>query len=92
MAEIVSICTNKIGDCLFMYLSRSVAGAGASKGSEDPCPLIRQKRSKKGPIFHACIGPRSTIHKEDPPVKNPGYGPGYLSIYLFGYGRPTRKA
>ena len=27
------------------------------------------KKVPKGPIFHACIGPRSIIHKKDPPPK-----------------------
>ena len=64
-------------------------GVGGSRMSEDTPPLVRQKRSKKGPIFHACIGLSSTIHKKAPPppflFKNPGYGPVFwvFSFLLF---------
>ena len=54
-----------------MFQARSLRGFegggwGGFEGFREgfPPPLIRQKRSKKGPIF--CIGPRSTIHKKDP--------------------------
>ena len=52
------------------------------EGVERP-PLIK-KKVKKGPISHASIGPRSTIHKIDTPspppplFKYPGYEPVFM--------------
>ena len=73
--------------CWIRLITAQAHNQGRVRGVRRP-PLIRQKGSKKGPIQ---LGWRSTIHKNDPPFKNPGYWPAALPNFGVFLSFPPRK-
>ena len=75
--------------CFFlMFQARSWGGGGGGVEGvrRPPPPPVRQKRSKNGPIFHACIGLSSTIHKKasSPPLSSPAFSKILVTGLCFG--------